>query len=210
MADIEYSIVLYNTFMDYDNIDRTDKLDEGYSRKWVLAQFVNSREFTVICNKYGIERGLLATGSNDLPGGAPEIVDNPYEGIDPVKAFVFRMYTVALGRSSASESEVNDYANKLKNHEITGADMAYFFCMGAEFENRGLSNDDFSKTMYRSFMGRERADGEAGWVDALDSGYNRKWIMAQFVNSTEYTNICRSYGIDRGTLAVPDSEKMAR
>lgn len=199
-SDLEYSRVLYKTFMDYDNTGWTDKLAEGYSRKWVLAQFVNSQEFGNICESYNIERGYLKTEASDYP--APAYTD-------PVEAFVYRMYTEALGRAYVDPEEIAFYTHKLKNHEMSGADMANAFCMGAEFEGRGLSNDEYSLTMYKVFMNRDRAAGEAGWVDALDSGYNRKWILAQFVNSTEYTNICREYGIERGYLDVPDSEQMA-
>lgn len=196
---------LYATFMDDPNgYGWEDALNQGATRKYVLCMLVNSPQFTGICADYGIERGTLEYAADDEPKvTAAQYVD--------IKDFVKRFYEVALGRAASDipEADINFHAERLAAGKADGKDMAVAFIMGGEFENRNLSNDEFSKVMYRTFMDRERADGEAGWVDALDDGYTRKFVLSRFVNSPEFAAICDHYGIAPGNLEVPANEEKA-
>ncbi|MBR4444605.1 MAG: DUF4214 domain-containing protein, partial [Solobacterium sp.] len=42
--------------------------------------------------------------------------------------------------------------------------------------------------------------GKKYWVDKLKAGTSRYDVLKGFVHSTEFTNICNSFGIERGTL----------
>jgi len=62
--------------------------------------------------------------------------------------------------------------------------------------------------MYWSFFGRNPdAEGYAGWLSQLNSGMSRKSVLARFVNSTEFGNICAEYGIERGSIGDTDKNR---
>ncbi len=134
---------------------------------------------------------------------------------DPVKAFVSRMYTVALGRD-AEEKGLNEWTEKLKNHTIDGAGIAQGFIESDEFNNKMLSDEEYVETLYRTFFNREKDEGGfATWLNALAGGSSNRYVLAGFVNSTEFQNLCDQYGIDRGELsseggAAPETETGVR
>lgn len=113
--------------------------------------------------------------------------------------YVARMYTVALNRP-AEESGLNYWTTQLVYGEIDGAGIAHGFIGSAEFEARKLSNDDFVRTLYRTFFNREADGGLDGWVSMLNNKAPRSQVLSGFVNSQEFANLCDSYGVARGTM----------
>ena len=96
---------------------------------------------------------------------------------------------------------MNDWTNRLLNHEIDGAGIANGFIMSNEFTNRSLSNEDYVDTLYRTFFNREADQGgRANWLSELAAGKTRGYVLSGFVNSTEFDNLCDAYGIARGTM----------
>ena len=123
-------------------------------------------------------------------------VSNP----DPVVAFVSRMYTVALGRE-AEEAGLNDWVWQLRTGTNDGAGLAHGFIESTEFTNKNLSNEDYLTVLYHTFFDRDPDEGGFGsWLSQLNSGASRRHVLAGFVNSQEFTNLCDRYGIYRGTL----------
>ncbi len=127
---------------------------------------------------------------------------------EQVKAFVVRFYKVVLDRSdediAADSAGVNDWTNKLVTREKTGADVAKGFAMSKEFKNKGLGNKAFVTKMYKAFFNRDPDEGGFnGWIKKLDEGYSREYVLAGFVNSQEFKNLCATYGINPGSLATP-------
>lgn len=188
-----YVAVLYKTFLNREPDEGglaswVQLLDAKTSRKQVLTGFVNSAEFSDICTSYGINRGTLVAE-------VPVISDQVYD-------FVGRMYTVALGR--ASEPAGHDHwAVRLMTREIDGAGIALGFIMSDEFIAKNHSNTDYVTILYRTFLNREPdAGGLSFWAQQLESGSSRRQILAGFVNSDEFTEICARGGINRGTLTV--------
>ncbi len=119
-----------------------------------------------------------------------------------VKAFVGRFYTIILGREG-DEAGLNDWTNKLLSGEKTGADVAKGFILSKEFTNKGLSNDEFVKKLYLAFFDREADEGGYnGWMKKLNEGYTREYVLAGFVNSQEFKNLCAKYEINPGKLEV--------
>ena len=71
--------------------------------------------------------------------------------------------------------------------------------MGEEFQNRGLSIEDFVETLYETFFGRpSEAGGKAYWVGQLKAGVDRNTVINGFIDSTEWCNICATYGVRSG------------
>ena len=126
-----------------------------------------------------------------------------------VTAFVKRFYKEVLGRSDADiEADItgiNDWTNKLLTKEKSGAEVAYGFVNSAEFRNRDLNNDQFVRTMYKSFFNREPDEGGyAGWYNDLQNGTKtRLQVFEGFAKSGEFKNLCKAYGINPGTYTAP-------
>ena len=125
----------------------------------------------------------------------------PDQQKDPTfEDFVERLYVVALGR--ASEKAGKDFwVSKVESGEYNGADCARYFLLDApEFMNRGLSDEEFVETLYKTFFDRESdAAGKKGWVDAIKTGkMTRAIVVENFIESTEWCNVCATYGIRSG------------
>jgi hypothetical protein len=111
------------------------------------------------------------------------------------------MYTVALGRAS-DPSGIAYWTEQLLTHQADGAGISEGFIMSSEFAENNYSNEDYLKVLYRTFFDREAdAGGVAYWLGEMSGGRSRRSVLAGFVNSVEFTEICASYGIDRGTMA---------
>ena len=135
---------------------------------------------------------------------------------DPVKDFVARLYTEVLGRDADPEG-LNSWTDVLKSQKETGAKVAMGFVDSAEFKSKNVSDEEFVKIMYRTFLGRNADEGGLkGWLKVLDEGLSRLSVFRGFVESPEFTEICDSYGIIRGKAELnapmdqPENEKITK
>ena len=119
---------------------------------------------------------------------------------EKIRAFVERMYTVALGR--AAEVEGSDfYTGRLLAGDSNGACLAESFLCSPEFLNKGYDDAQYVKVLYKTFFDREPASEEVNyWVGQLNGGKTRAFVLSGFVNSVEFDNLCASYGISRGFM----------
>ncbi len=139
-----------------------------------------------------------------MPATAVEIkatfVDPNPPVVDPVQAFVERMYTVALGRT-ADEAGVANWVGVLKDGSFDGAAIAQNFILGDEFKLNNNSNEQFVDILYATFFDRAADEaGKAFWMDVLAQGNSREFVLSNFVNSEEFSIVCGSYGIQRGVM----------
>ena len=157
-------------------------LNNGGSRNEVLAGFVNSEEFSNLCDNYGIARGTMqADGSSIYKPG--------------VRNYVLRMYTVALSRDGETLG-VEDWSNRINTGAMNPEEVAKSFFSSQEFLNRNLSNEDYVETLYETFMDRPSdAAGKADWVGRLNAGVSRQEVLEGFSRSPEFGNIMKSYGL---------------
>lgn len=166
--------------------DWVSRLESGMSVNAIFAGFVGSREFSDLCDSYGIQPGTFElTEERDKNVGVTE--------------FVSRLYTQALGREFDVDG-LNDWCGQInrdssKNNILNISTNGFFHSQ--EFTNKNLNNTDFVKVLYRTFLGREYDDaGLADWVGKLDRGeQNRDQVMAGFAYSPEFNNIMAQYGI---------------
>ena len=121
-----------------------------------------------------------------------------------VDGFIGRLYVNMLGRSGDS-SGMDYWKNKIYTEGMTGADLVSGFIGSQEFTNLGLNDTEFVKVLYRTLFGREGdADGINTWVTMLSAGATRQEIVNNFINSTEWANLCLRYGIPSGGTGVPN------
>lgn len=117
-----------------------------------------------------------------------------------IKAFVERLYTLALGRP-ADPAGIEDWSNKLASKKTTGAEIGYGFIFSSEFESKNLSNEEIVEIMYNTFLGRASdASGKKYWVDAMNAGVDVEKVFHGFVMSDEFKKICTDSGIEQGTV----------
>ncbi len=162
------------------------QLKSGVSRKTVLKGFIDSKEFTAICNKYKITKGTLNANSyRDKNQG--------------VASFVARCYTKALGRNY-DEQGLENWCKKIltapnkKQEAINTASNGFFHSQ--EFINKRLSNIEYVKVLYRTFLGREYDQkGLDSWLKQMEKGMTRDQVLQGFAGSQEFSKIMASYGI---------------
>lgn len=126
-----------------------------------------------------------------------------------VNAFVTRFYQQCLDRQPDAAG-LAGWVNALLNHSITGATAASGFINSPEFINRNLSNDAYMQVMYKAFFDRSPdPQGYSDWMGQLNSGSSRQYVLAGFVNSTEFANLCNKFGIERGSISGSSSGAQA-
>ncbi|MCR5803831.1 MAG: DUF4214 domain-containing protein [Clostridia bacterium] len=113
--------------------------------------------------------------------------------------FVERLYVVALGRQSEPEGKAF-WCEHVGNGDLNGAQCANEFLLSKEFKDRNLSDEDFLKVLYKTFFDRDATadpDGFNFWMNSLKT-QGRDTVVDCFINSTEWCNVCASYGVKSG------------
>lgn len=124
----------------------------------------------------------------------------PQGDVASLRAFVERMYTVALGRT-ADASGLDYWTNSLVSLKDDGASLSSGFILSPEFASRNYTNEQYLKVLYKTFFNREAdSAGLNFWLNEMSSGKNRAYVLSGFVNSNEFSELCTSYGIERGIL----------
>ena len=161
-------------------------LEAGVTRNCILAGFVESAEFTNLCNYFGIRKGSI---TNLLPADKNR----------GQTKFVVRLYRNIFNRE-ADEWGLNDWTYRLQNG-LTACDILEGFLYSEEFKISNFSNEQYVEILYRTLLGRNAdAAGKADWVGRLNAGQSRSQILAGFAYSIEFNDLCREYGIKVGTL----------
>ena len=186
-SDEAYVKMLYKVFMDREADQGglnywLDLLNQGMSREYVYKGFAESQEFTKICTSYGIERGTVKlTQARD-------------QNVNLTK-FVNRIYVKAMNRTGEANG-LNYWCSQIQSKKMTPVQVAESFIYSKEFTDKNLSNTEYIKVLYRTFMGRE-ADtaGLNYWLGRLNKGDSRKTVLKAFAGCQEFKNIVKSFGL---------------
>lgn len=142
------------------------------------------------------------------PAYDEQVLASPEEGhyeyvyLDPVAEFVNRLYVNLLQRE-ADDSGLVSWTDVLKSGKEQGVKVAQGFIDSKEFKSRTISNTEYIKILYRTFLGREAdSSGLNSWLSVLDSGLSRMHVFRGFAESDEFTKICQQYGIQRGNAVL--------
>ena len=141
-----------------------------------------------------------------------EVEDDPIEEEEIIEeknfeSFVERLYDVALGRASEADGKAF-WVDHVKNGDLTGADCAREFLNSAEFNDRNLTDEEFLDVLYKVFFDRDSKDdpnGSAYWLDVLKTE-SRYAVINGFIDSTEWCNVCASYGVRSGATTAKATE----
>ncbi len=176
------------------------QLDAGVPRINILKGFVDSIEFSELCNRFSIEKGT---------------VEGEYYGpeLTGTEKFILRLYKTALGRD-ADEEGMTSWNYILANKIQSGADVAFGFIFSPECIKMNLSNQAFVELLYSALFDRGAdSEGLATWMHELERGMSREYVFSGFVNSIEFGELCAAYNIDKGDFYVrcidPDKPMVA-
>ncbi|MGN0637333.1 MAG: cellulase family glycosylhydrolase [Huintestinicola sp.] len=123
---------------------------------------------------------------------------------DEIADFVERLYVKLLGRASDPKGKAN-HINRLKSG-VSACDVVKLFALSTELANKKLSNKEFVTRMYNTMLDRNPdAGGLARWTAALDNGCSYGYVLQGFGNSAEFTRLCASYGIVKGSYTSPEN-----
>ena len=187
LNDNDFVNTLYRTFFDRE-ADQGGKenwlqhLAAGHSREYVLSGFVNSLEFSNLCDRYQIARGTMQEDGSSVyrPG---------------VREFVLRLYTKTLGRQGETMG-VEDWTNRIATGQMSAEDVAKSFFFSDEYADKNTDNETFVETLYQTFMDRTSdAAGKADWVGRLNGGTSRQEVLEGFSRSKEFAGIMADYGL---------------
>ncbi|MBO7451968.1 MAG: DUF4214 domain-containing protein, partial [Clostridiales bacterium] len=157
-------------------------------------------------NKVEIKFTVTAKDKVTPAPSTPAPEEQQFEG------FVERLYNVALGRDS--EQGGKDYwCDLVGNGQLTGADAARSFLKSPEFHDKHLSDEEFLKVLYKTFFDREPdPEGLQYWLGVLKTT-SQDAVVEGFINSTEWCNVCASYGVKSGATnakaTIPSANAVA-
>jgi hypothetical protein len=192
VSDSDFLDIMYSAFYDRspDSGGKAywqSQLDNGMSRLFVLANFVNSNEFNTVCSTYGITRGSIQ-------------LTDPADLHPQVTQFVNRFYVNFQQRKPDPEG-LNYWVNQLVTNQYTAASLAQNSVLSDEFVAKNVSDSEFLDIMYSAFYNRAAdSGGKAYWLGQLTGGMSRLLVLANFVNSNEFNTVCATYGITRGSI----------
>lgn len=191
LGNDDFLTICYHVMMDRDADDQGMRrwriiLDNGFSRLYVLRQFINSLEFTRICDQYGLKKGTIT-------------VTEPRDQNYGVTSFVARCYVEALGRFPDADG-INSWTAALLNAKDKKSEAAKIarkgFLHSEEFLNRQIDNMNFCRILYMIFLGREPDfEGMVAWTSRLNEGADRDKIIDGFAKSQEFSQLLDSYGL---------------
>lgn len=190
----KYVGMLYHAIFDRDCDKEGNEfwmayMNFGYNREEVLEGFLESQEFDDLCRRYGGKKGTYKAGTKS----------GLTKGINAlgVSRFVKRMYEVVLDRDCEQDGYLY-WGNAICTKKAKGADMAIFFVFSDEYLAKNTSDEEYLKMLYKAIMGREaEGDGFEYWLGRLTTDMTRKDILLCFVDSPEYEEICKSFGIEK-------------
>ncbi len=193
LSDEDFVETLYKTFFDRASEAEGKAFWVGQlknktmTRDQVIMGFIDSKEWCNVCADYGVKSGAPTAKAERASKNAIN--------------FATRLYTCCLGRT-AEDGGLKYWSLALTNLEQTGCSAAKEFFTSTEFVNLKLKDDEYVKRLYKTFMDREPEAGEVSyWTGEIAKGtQTRSSVLAFFGQSEEFTNICKKYGIDRGTM----------
>ncbi len=193
LSDEDFVETLYKTFFDRDSEAAgksfwVGKLKSGeMSKENVINGFIDSTEWCNVCATYGVRSGA--------PNAKAEFASKN------AKDFATRLYTCCLDREPENVG-LDYWSLALTNIEKTGCSAAEFFFRSKEFVDLNLKNEEYVRRLYTTFMGREpEAEEISYWAGEIAKGSQTKdSVLIFFGSSDEFTNICKKYGIDRGSI----------
>ena len=185
VSDEEFVTRFYQALLDRQPDDGglevwTNALKSGVSRKFVLEGFMESVEFTNLCNKYAVTKGSFTS-------------DEARDENLALTGYINRVYQNAVG-TSADADTLNTYASNVLSGE-TPKSVAYSLYLENQAA-REMSNEDYVAALYRGLFGREPDAGASNFVACLNAEVmTREDAFNELTASQEYANVVAAMGL---------------
>ncbi|SKA87576.1 Beta-N-acetylglucosaminidase [Clostridium sp. USBA 49] len=192
VSNDEFIKIIYKSFYNREpnEIDLkswTNLLNNGYTRRRLIASIVYTDEFKNNITKYKISVGNIEL--KEAIDRRPDLVQ-----------FVTRLYNQIYNRQPDLDG-LKYHVSRLDSKKITAAEFIESFIFTTEFKNNKLNYNDYINMLYRSIYGREAdSSGKSYWLDKLNNGYSKRWVLAGFVNSDEFQQLSNKYGLNKGQI----------
>ena len=156
-------------------------MNKGVSRNYILNQYIKSKEFNDICKSYGLDTGYIT------------LKESRDQNIN-VTAYVQRIYQKTMERNGDAAG-LNYWTNQILTKKATPTAAAEAFIFTPEFQKKKLTNDQYIKVLYQTFMGRNAdAAGLKYWKSELKTK-SRKQVLRSFASCAEFQKIMKSFGL---------------
>ena len=121
-----------------------------------------------------------------------------------LKELVTRFYRGCMGREPDAGG-LNYWAQQLHKKKSTGAYMLEYFFNSTEFQNQGVSDEEYIDRLYRVIFNRSAdGSGKKYWLEILGNGVSRTYLLYQFGASGEFKTLCSNYGITQGKVKIKE------
>ena len=183
--------IIYYDWQDSGKGDNT-----GWSDHVGIVETCDGKNITVIeGNKNdAVARRCIGVNAKYIRGFAV-----PRYPVEQTKAteFVDRLYRIVLGRAPDSTG-LNGWVSSIESGAITASQTVRGFIYSQEFLSKNLNNTDYVTVLYKAILGRNPDKiGLNDWVNRLNNGTSRDEVLNGFLNSVEFDNLCKSYGIKK-------------
>ena len=118
---------------------------------------------------------------------------------DPVSAFVRRLYKYCLNRNP-DKGGFKYWVDNLKSKKMNAADVVKGFFDSKEMKDMKLSNAETIERCYLVMMDRKSDKGGKDYWIKNYAKYGKVYVLRGFVDSKEFTQICKDFNITRGTI----------
>ena len=193
----EYLSVLYEGILgrkpdETGAADWANVLEAGVSQSYIPSKFVDSVEFTQLCEEYNVNKGTIT------------LTENRDQDVT-ITEFVTHFYKNCLDREG-DRIGLNDWTGGLLSHKMTGADISNGFLYSPEFLDKALNNEEFVAILYDTLLMREAdAAGKEDWMNRMDNGVSDNYIISGFVHSKEFSGFCEDHKIKRGDIVLTEA-----
>jgi len=124
--------------------------------------------------------------------------------LHPAYTFVTRLYENALSRNP-DPIGLSQWGDQLISRTKTGAEVVAGFIFSPEFINKKLSKGNYINILYKTLLNRSPdSQGYSNWLALLEAGCSRRYVLSQFIASSEFTKLCDTYAITRGSLTLTE------
>ena len=118
---------------------------------------------------------------------------------DPINAFVRRLYKYCLNRNP-DKGGFDYWTSRLRSKKITAAEAVKGFFDSKEMKDMKLSNAETIERCYLVMMDRKSDKGGKDYWIKNYAKYGKVYVLRGFVDSKEFTQICKDFNITRGTI----------
>ena len=161
-------------------------------------------------NGYGLKTlqeklNFTVNGMDGHPEGTDQFgtVRVPFGVGENITEFIRRIYKECLDR----EPDAGGFAGwlaKIKGGEPAST-LIHGFFNSQEFLKKNYSDSDFLDKCYRVMFDRTAdAGGKKNWLEKLENGVSRNYVLKGFVDSKEFHNLCKKYEMTPGSITLTE------